>query len=328
MEDGRVYEAREIQVLDSNKMVFLERLEKGKVSLFYYIDANGIRYFLEKGTKGLIELHKKHNGQNNYRKQLMDYTSDCPQIAGAVEVVAFSKDYLEQLIERYNNCESEYFPFLKYGLTGGYESFKMVSPPENEYLNDFSFQSHGSFSIGVFLNSPIEASNFSLHGELRIFKNEFVERDQVEVTGLIDVGEERTMATVKKDLELSAHLAGVKFPFLVRYSKTWKKVRPFVNAGIILAYNFKNDVSLYELNSDGADFERIDVSGESFSFGNASGKFVDDAQMGLAFGVGVEIPVNYKHSFFVEFRYQDLYKLSLDGVRNGSGFLFSTSVNF
>ena len=170
--DGRVYLSKEIQIAGSSKRVFLELLHKGKTTLYYY-EGKGIKtFYIEKDNTLFIEVPEQNSSKEQYSEQLLNITDDCPNVSNACKLVNYNKKSISKLIERYNRCELKPFPHLKYGLLIGYEFSKLIpSDKQNNALGNFEYNYDGGFSIGIFLDKPISASDFSVHAELLFSKH-------------------------------------------------------------------------------------------------------------------------------------------------------------
>lgn len=304
--DGRVYLSKDIQTSDSVQRVFLERLEKGNTTLYYYKGKRNKTYFLEKDSILFVELPKRKEKRDiTFRSNLQHITSDCPNVRDAAKLVNYNKKSLTNLITRYNNCELKPFPFFKYGLIIGYGTTKLIpsSAIENEYINQLDFKYDGGFTIGLFVDNPILVSDFSLHAELYYSRHGFSYNKLIE----------------NKDIDFVANISALKLPILIKYAYPSNKNRPFINAGGILAYNFKNDNSLYEASMTQNIIEIDDLKKTSLIYRN---------QVGYSIGGGLECKLNHKNFLFFELRYSKLYGLSDSGSLNNSEIHFITGINF
>ncbi|MCG8582483.1 MAG: hypothetical protein MI866_21335, partial [Bacteroidales bacterium] len=146
--NGRVFIAKEIQTPDSTQKVFLERLHKGKVTLYYYKGRGFHSYYIEKDSTLFIEVPRRNSHNEHYSQQLLKILSDCPIIDDACSHVTYSPHSMTRLLERYDNCELKPFPHFRYGFLIGYEFMKLIPlDSQNEYLEYFNFSYDGSFSI-------------------------------------------------------------------------------------------------------------------------------------------------------------------------------------
>jgi hypothetical protein len=302
--DGRVYISKEIQLPDTSKKVFLERLQKGRLTLYYY-RAKGIRtYFIERDSTLFVEIPKQNTVNQHYSDQLSILTHDCTNVSDACKLVKYNKRSLSELIARYNNCELKPFPHFRYGLLVGYEFLKLNPlSSQNEFLEYFNFHYDGSFSIGLFLDQPVFVSDFSLHAELIYSKHGY------SYNKLID----------NKDLDFVANISSLKLPFLLRYVYPSNKFRPFVNTGLIASYIIKNETLLYET---------IITQDKIVINDTETNTLIDDVQIGFSIGGGIENELNSKHSLFFELRYNNLYNYGDSEFRGISNINILTGINF
>ena len=117
--NGRVYISKEIQIADSSKRVFMERLHNGNTTLYYYRGKGIKTFFIQKDSTLFIEIPKQDTAKEDYSNQLSNLTNDCPSVLDASKLVRYNKKSLSKFIARYNKCELKPFPSFKYGLTVG-----------------------------------------------------------------------------------------------------------------------------------------------------------------------------------------------------------------
>ena len=305
LKNGRVYIARKINSADSSKMVFLERLYNGKTTLYYY-RGSGIKiYFIEKDSTVFIEIPKKADSKKHYSEVLSNYTADCPNVSSVCKLVSYSKKSISKLISRYDNCELKPFPHFRYGLLMGYEVSKLIASDEHdEYLEYFDFDYEGSPSIGIFLDNPVLASDFSVHMELLFSKHAF---SYYNLTG-------------NRELDFVANLSVVNVPLFVRYTYPSNKIRPFINLGPIGSYIVKNETLLFEtILSENA--IEINVPKQSASM-------ISDFQAGGVIGSGLEYKLNYKNSLFFELRYINQFSQGDSEFPGSTAFCVLAGINF
>jgi hypothetical protein len=301
--DGRVYLSKQVQLQGTVKKVFLERLYKGKATLYYYRGKDIKTFFIENDTTLFLEIPRYNKDEINYRKQLMDLTSDCPNISDATKLVTYNKKSLTKLISRYNNCELKPFPHFKYGVTTGYEFAKLIpsSQNESEYINYFNFKYDGGLTLGLFIDNPIWTSDFSLHAEFYYSKHGYSYNERVDI----------------KDIDFIVNISTLKLPVLIRYIYLSDKFRPFINVGGVVAYNIKNENLLYETTISN---NIIEINGFS------EPSLISSSQAGWSVGFGYECKLNLKNSLFFELRYNKLY--TNNNALNQSVITILTGINF
>ncbi len=319
--NGKVYISKEIQISDSTQRVFLERLDIGKMTLYYY-KGRGIRtFFLEKDTSFFMEIPKRNSNNIKYNQQLLKVINDSPNTTDAVRLVSYTKKSLSTLVAKYNNHELRPFPHFRFGLNIGYELNKLKPPKEKNYetnsnlphmipvdgtqehLDMFDYKYNGGFTIGLFVDHPIYVSDFSLHTELNYSRHEFYYYKQ------IDNGYAHFIANI----------SSLNVPILLRYTYPAMKIRPYINLGGVLAYHIKNENSIYEESLSGniIDINTIEES-----------SLIEKKQFGLSAGCGIEYILNYKYSLFFELRYNRQCGLADSESLNISLFNFMTGIYF
>jgi hypothetical protein len=303
--DGRIFISKFIEYSSLQKKVFLERLVSGNTILYYY-KGDGIgTYFFEKFNDHLIELPKYSNGQkSSFRVRLDSMMSDCEKVSDAIKLVSYNKLSLSKLTERYNHCTPKPFPHFKYGLTASFEREQLqIGGIKNEIIQSLDLTSDGGFSAGIFIDNPINVSDLSFYLELKLSKHGY---SLNKLAGI-------------NDIDLIVNTSIINIPFMLRYTLPMRKIRPFVNAGGVYAYNFINTSALY----------RTTISNETIEMGPIDhSRIISDHLLGYIAGGGLEYKLNYRNSLFFELRYNMLYGLSNIQSMNKSGFNFITGINF
>jgi outer membrane protein W len=301
--DGRVYVSKEIQIADSSKRVFLERLEKGNTTLYYYRGKGLKTFFIQKDSTLFVEMPKQDT-EEDYSTRLLKLTEDCSNVSDACKLVNYNKKSLSKLISRYNQCELKPFPHFKYGFLIGYEFLRLIpSSEQDDKLEYFDYKYDGGFTIGIFLDNPILVSDFSLHAELLLSKHGY------SYNKLVD----------NKDLDFVSNFTSLNVPLLLKYAYPSNKNRPFINIGINGTYLIKNKTLLYETTINETTIEINDTEIKSM---------ISDFQLGYVIGGGLEYKLNYKKSLFFELRYCNQYSQGDSEFLGNSTFSVLTGINF
>ena len=302
--DGRVYISKEIQFADSSRRVFLERLYKGKTTLYYYKGKGAKTFFIEKDSTLFVEVPKQNTAKEHFSKQLLKITDDCPNVSDACKLVNYNKKSFSKLIARYNQCVIKPFPHFKYGFLLGYEFSRLIpSDKQNGDLKYFEYKYDGDFSIGVYADNPILESDFSAHAELLFSKHGY------SYNKLVD----------NKDIDFVANFTSIKVPLLVRYTYPSNKIRPYINVGFVGTYLIKNETLLFETTIKENTIEIDDPHITSL---------INDVQFGYNIGGGIEFKLNLKNSLFFELRYDNLYGAGDSEFRGTSAFNVFTGISF
>ena len=309
--NGEVYVSKNIQIADSSKRVFLECLNRGKTTLYYYKGKNIQTFFIEKDSTPFVELPKKNLKKINYSEQLLSITKDCPNVTDACKLTGYSKKSLTKLIERYNNCELKPFPHFKYGIIIGYEFSRLtLANAVNEwvtYINDplryFKNTHDGSFSSGIFIDNPILVSDFSLHVELLYYKHGYSSSESSE----------------NGDFDFVANYTLINVPILIRYTYPSNSIRPFANIGLNGSYFIKKEALLDEstIETDAVITNRINLT-----------SLFDNYLLGYVIGTGIEFKLNFRNALFLELRYIHQYGLDNPKSLQIAGFNLLTGISF
>jgi hypothetical protein len=292
--DGRVYVSKEIWYGDSSRRVFLQRLVKGPASLYYYKDKKLTTYFFENDNTGLVEIRR--NGPQNegpdYRDKLYSFISDCQYIEDATRLAAYSRFPLSRLVERYNTCKPRPFPFFKYGIYAGIELSWLKAPPgiKNKYFKEADFNCDAGLVIGVFIDQPILASDFSFLTEVYFTKN----------------GYSSNFELYDKEIDILINTKSVNVPLLCRYTFPLMKFQPYVNMGVIYAWQFEHTCDTYAttVNEVMVDIEILNEPSP-----------VAVNQFGISGGTGLQYDLTCRLRLYFDISYNLLYAVPNESYR-------------
>lgn len=304
--DGRVYVSKEIQIGDSIKKVFLLELVKDETTLYVYHGKGHKIFYIEKDSTLLIEL-PKYNHENkevDFREKLSAITADCQNISDAIKLVTYNVKPLSKLIKNYNNCSAEPLPFLKYGfiLGCGVRNIEITGNSLSEYKDFVNNKYRSSVLPGFFIDIPIEMSNFSFHTEMYLSKYRY----------------SISSASTSNVLDFVANTTSLHLPVLLRYTIPQMSLRPFVNGGLNVIYNMQNSTVLYNtlITPDYIQLQSVDKK-----------SYISKFQPGFSLGAGIEYKLNYKHSVFIEFRYNKQLSYSNKKAFNSTQLELLTGLN-
>jgi hypothetical protein len=300
---GRTYLSRIIKINDKEKRVFLERLNEGKLNLYYYKDRHSKNYFIEKDSGRLVEILKKGDGKISYKDVLSPYIRDCENASEALKLITYKKTVLSEFIGRYNDCENKPFPFIRYGLISGYSISKpILHKASHEILKSVDFKQDRSFNFGAFIDIPISNSYFSFHPEVYYQENAYVSHSVDE--------------SIANDILINT--ASINIPVLIRYTYPSLKLRPYINIGGIYQYNIRDDLHFYKttITEDIIEIEEQQMS-----------SLYPESQYGYAFGGGIQCKVDYRRSLFLEFRCINIFNIKPIVTIGSKGIHFIIGIN-
>lgn len=315
--DGRVYISKYIHTSDSLKKVFLLRLVKGKLSLYYYNGKSGKTFFWEKDSTKFFELPKIHKDYSkmNFHDDLAYITSDCANIGNTTKLVSYNIKSLSELVRNYNDCKLIPFKYFRYGILLGLGMNKLEFPYANSnnntnFISNINFKYVGNFIPGLFIDYPIEMSDFSLHTDLYFTKSGYSYNSNSKYqTGDL---------FLDRNTVFLANTTSINLPVLVRYTFPSMHVRPFVNAGLIYTYNIINSINVYTSTIYPTYIESSSIDKTSL---------ISKSQFGFSGGAGIEYKLNNRHAVFIELRYIKLYSSPSDYILNKSEFQLITGIN-
>jgi len=289
--NGKSYVSKSIIINNEFHRVFMERLVKGPLNLYYYMDKHRKRFFLENESLVFIELVKRDSikKKNAFRNMLHSFCSDCSNLNNAIKLVSYNRKSLSELIERYNSCEIKPFPFFKIGVFIGYSSTKLLIPPNNtnRILKNMAFNYDGAFTTGIFIDHPLYVAGLSMHSEISCLRNGFSANKK----------------NNDNEIELVINISELNIPMMLKYTYPSMKLRPFINTGILYTYHIKNENTTYEsvINQNEVDTHEL-------------GKMdlISKNQIGFSIGSGINYFINHRNSFFMELRYNQSFGLTFE----------------
>jgi hypothetical protein len=303
--NGRAYVSKELQVQGVSKSVFLERLAKGKTSLYYYCSEGNAMFYLEKPDGKLYEIPEYNDEGKSYKQLIKDLTNDCEGVNGYVQYLSYRKKSMANLLSRYENCAQRPFPHFRYGLNLGY-NFTMLNIPTgftNQTFEGFDFKYETGSSIGLFVDNPIKNSDFTYHGEIEYSKSGFSYSDYGPFGGY----------------DFVSNIHSLKLPLLVRYTYPSNHISPFVDVGGAITYNFINKSFLYQSTISGNMVDIAIVNGPGY---------IGDMQFGYSCGAGFEFKLITKQFLFFEFRFNQSTGLGEVKTLGNSTINLITGINF
>lgn len=304
---GKEYFSREIRLNDTLIKVFLERLSKGTISLYYYHGPHDKKLYIEKDKSGLIELTKDSlpGISEDYRTVIARYANLCKGSAEALKEVRYTKKAITKYFKQYEYCDFKAMSYFRYGITLGYSSYnlKYSHDIEIQMIRDMDYKPDKSFAIGLFIDYPIFMSDFSIHSDLYLTKHGFSlnKRDQ------------------SADVDFVVNTTSLILPVMLRYTIPTNKIRPFINLGANFLYNVKNENTYYEAIIDNNIITLNKLSEK---------KYTSDFMLGYNFGGGLEYKINSKNSLFLELHYSNFKDISNTGKFKTSEFLINTGISF
>lgn len=310
LNDGRVYVAKSIYMDYAWKKVFLLRLAKGKLSLYSYKGKSTVTFFWEKDSIHIYELPKYHkdNPEMNFRNDLEYLTSDCEIVQKSIYRVRYNSTSLTELINNYNECKQKPFVFFRYGILLGFGLNKLENSAFHTTIaSSVNFRYESNILPGLFADYPIHMSDFSIHADLYFTKSGYSYKNNFAVDEF-----------TQKNIDFVANTTTINIPVLIRYTLPFMEIKPFLNAGLVYAYNFKNSTVIYNSTIFPTYKESSGLEGTSM---------ISKNQVGLSAGGGMEFKLNEKHAVFIELRYNQLNCIPNQYSLSKSEFQLITGLN-
>lgn len=244
---------------------FLEVLVSGAANLYALRDADRAdHYYVATETFPLTELvHRKvmqeqasvMHEQNIYRTTLAQALAGCPVAQTQLPALRYTAAELARAVAAYNNCQAPPADVAAIAAAGGTPRgprprLGIVLGAERTAMNvDFADMYNGAHTLrfspkiapigGLFLAVPLGALSRKLSLEVELLY-ESLRYDQA-------FGNAYSSASDRYTFDL----AYLRLPLLVRYTYPTGRVRPFVEAGPVLAYAMQLDNSLVKTDNQG-----------------------------------------------------------------------------
>jgi len=247
--NGKYYISKEIPFGDTTEIVFLEYIVDGIANLYYYREANGVHYYIEKDDIRLTELtndlkYYQINGEKEISRPTQRYIgvlraalSDCNEIQPDIDKAKFTHKSLAVIVEDYHNfvCQEgdvciNYQKELErtefgIGITLGGQSGTLSYVDQKGWFegvySDFKNTSgfYPVFGLSLEIMSP-RISN-------RITFNTNIEFGKVEYSGKSEenIG---TMVIYNEMYKTSTFLTGT---IIINYNFPTGKIKPFIGIG-------------------------------------------------------------------------------------------------
>ena len=294
---------------ETTVMRFVRKIVDGE-TLFYCYYSGQYNIYIVQNPDTAVQLNRK-----DFKDGLSQVLSACPEKTEEIlNDLEFDHYYLKRLVKQYNNdCRFTPLNLKRFGFFAGTNLIRSIN---TAYYMPASTGERMNLTFGAFRDVPINASNFSLHGELfytgmQLKKSDEVLYDKVhqDAPDIID--------TVLYNSYFKQH--SLNLSLMPRYYFPTTHVRPFVNAGLQLALN------LTESAYDSSDPMRTPYNPyREFQYDNRLYSLI---QPSLLFGGGLAILLNKNRILYLECRYSKLFDL-INEYYKTSGLSFLASISF
>ena len=240
-------------VLDT---VFLAVYVKGQLSLYFLKDEKDKSHFyIQRGKELPEELLVKRTlveyqgrkllaTEDQYKKQLEVYLSDCPQVKTRIQKTRYSQKPLQELITLYHQCKTnkpvsyrvapDKFRLGLSVLAGvthtslGFEG----EMPASLVVPKFSQSTTPTFGLGFDLDLPRNHDRWAIYNELRWRSYQAMATYEEIISA-----ERYTLSSLSFDLHYASLVT------MLRYRFSLRALRAFINAGMInsLSVGVKNN---------------------------------------------------------------------------------------
>ncbi|OJV37646.1 MAG: hypothetical protein BGO29_12165 [Bacteroidales bacterium 36-12] len=286
------YYSMPISQVDTTFLRFVQKMVDGDTKLYCY-HSGQYNVYLIQNSDTTVQLNRK-----TFQDGLSQTLQACPEkIDDIIEYLQYDRHYLKKFIEQYNNsCNFKPLNLRCFGVFAGATGILSVNP---SYYSPYTIGERMNLNFGFFLEEPINASNFSFHGELSYSGIQFKKSDEV----LFLENDEDKPTSADTTLFYSfVRQHSLNLPLMIRYSMPTHKIRPFVNTGIQLSLNLtKNSYEtnfLYRPNMS-TPVTNVVLSDPAYS----------KVQPSFLLGAGVAFKLDSKKMAYIECRYSKLFDM-------------------
>ena len=304
LRNGKVFYSRRVQLEGETTRVFVENVEHGQVNLYYYVDRNHRVFFIEKDTDHLVEIPILGRARQD---TLEKYLGDYPWMKDPIKQVKYNRNTLARLVSLYNRGRKQPLSYFKWGVTAGLNyttvgvpfpgnSDPLAGLPRNSrfpLLASADFSPATSVFVGLFADDPIGKSTFSYHYGLGISKSTVDSRHSRLLRAQNGV-------TFRSDIYAELELVSLDFPFMIRYTLPERRLRPFLNIGMVMSYHLVNKYRTEEF--------RQDVNNTIVTNEITGPQLFSIDMFGYIIGGGVQYQLNNLHNLSLEIRRNDFFE--------------------
>ena len=237
--------------------LFLRVEVEGLVHLYYFLESNDKEhFFLEKNEAGADELlNVRYNAYQNgvkrmtatqqYKSQLKNYLGDCDALSGKIYSVKYGLEPIRNVVKQYNRChgasdggqvlQERRNSILQAGLIAGVHATNLRFRSELsgfEELTDGAYRDALNGVGGAVLDVYIPRGHRQF-----LFHNELVYK-VYNATKVVE--KQASLANPYSKEDTYFRMRYLQANLMFRYHRaTFTKVRPFVQAGVVLGRSIK-----------------------------------------------------------------------------------------
>jgi len=310
-QNDKVFQSREISLKgEPSKVVFLEVLVKGRVSLYkferaLFVEKEGIplQQLISETKELSIDGRTVFQETHQYIGTLNIALFDCPEISKSIPDVKLNEKALTNLIRDYNLCKGNSSIIYKakkpwsratIGLTGGVNishiNFETKTTNFSFPQLDGVFKVYKGPMIGVSFDvlSPRLNERISLHGDIFYLSSKYYRYST-----------SQPYVTIERDY-VSIKLQQLKIPLSIRYTFPTTRFIPYFNIGVSGTFTLRADaqwIQETELNHivETYKYDALDINKN---------------QLGVWAGCGISKSISGKLATFVEVRYEQTQGIS------------------
>ena len=295
---------------DTTVMRFVRKIVDGETRLYCYYSGQYNIYIVQNPDTA-VQLNRK-----DFKQGLSQVLSACPEkTEEIINNLQYNYYFLKKVVRQYNNdCR---FTPINLKWVGFFAGTNLIFNTNPAYYMPASAGERMNLTFGAFSDVPIDASNFSFHGEIFYRGIQLKKSDEI-LYDKYHQDEPDIVDTIVYNSYFKQHSLNV--PLMLRYYFPFNSVRPFVNAGIQMSLNLTKN------SYDSSVFYRRDLESpmNELIFDNNVYSMI---QPSFLFGGGLAFKLDKNRMVYLECRYCKLFDLVKDYYET-SGISFLASLSF
>jgi hypothetical protein len=300
--NDKVFESREVLIKgQSKRIVFLEVIVRGRISLFRYeenflVEKSGgeIQQLINETETDIVKGLRMQRETNQHIGTLNSLMSDCDGLMAGKQKINLEEGALTKLVESYNQCKGESGIVFKaakpwkkviLGVNAGVNVSQLSFGTYlgYEYLEgDFEVSKSLMFGLSLDALSPRLSERVSVHADVFYLAPQYYHYNQLSIGSTVQTN------------YVTIDLQQLKIPLGLRYTSPVRSITPFINAGLSSTLQLKSNTDwVQEIESNGV----VEIY-------EPAAYQITQNQFGVWGGGGLVRPISDKLSAFLELRYE------------------------
>lgn len=282
LKDGRVFQSFSVESNGSPGRFFLERIFKGRHALYQLQDEKNELFFFRENDSSQLQVVP--NDPAAYAKFFGSYVKNCPKSTSKLKHLRLTVNSLVRFFRDNENCSHHHLPRRRYGLIAGISLNEFVPQQKTGLLHSLVFQYHRGYFAGLFVDSPLGVSNYTLSVGATVHH----------FTGSATFEDANAFI-----YDLATNELRLDVPLLVKYSFYKGRTIPFIEGGLVYSRVINSETLFFRYEEKNNDiFIEVDEPW-----------FITGHQAGMSFAAGAVFKYSSKYSCQIKAGYSRLYSV-------------------